>query len=162
MLNKILTIGAYGFDEERYFATLLNAKVDTFIDIRLRRGMRGSQYAFLNKNLLTARLNDLGIQYVYIRELAPSNEIRALQKSVDTSSGILKSQRVHLSEPFMLAYKTLILNKYDFAQLHSTLSPQSRNIAFFCVEREQTACHRSLVAAKMAQMFHLPVEHLMP
>jgi putative nucleic acid modification protein with dual OB domain len=60
MKPKIVTIGAYGFDKESFFQALLDAKVDTFCDLRMRRGMRGSTYAFVNSSSLQSRLGELG------------------------------------------------------------------------------------------------------
>ncbi len=77
MKPKIVTIGVYGFDQESFFQALLDAKVDTFCDIRMRRGMRGSKYAFVNSSSLQKRLGELDIQYLHLKDLAPDHEIRA-------------------------------------------------------------------------------------
>ena len=47
-LERVVTIGAYGFSADRFFAALREAGVDTFLDIRQRRGVRGAEYAFAN------------------------------------------------------------------------------------------------------------------
>jgi len=52
---EFVTIGVYGWDAERFFAALKAAQVDTFCDIRDRRGVRGAEYAFA-----TARGSRLG------------------------------------------------------------------------------------------------------
>ena len=83
MKPNILTIGVYGFDEERFFQALLDAHVDTFCDIRRRRGMRGSLYAFANSANLQRRLNDLGIRYLHIKDLAPDAGLREQQKAAE-------------------------------------------------------------------------------
>jgi hypothetical protein len=70
MKPKIVTIGVYGFDQESFFQALLNAKVDTFCDLRMRRGMRGSTYEFVNSSSLQKRLDELGIRYLHLKELA--------------------------------------------------------------------------------------------
>ena len=72
MKPKIVTIGVYGFDEARFFEALRKVKVDTFCDIRNRRGVRGSTYAFANSLRLQARLAELGIRYLYRKDLAPT------------------------------------------------------------------------------------------
>ena len=61
---KIVTIGVYGFDEAGFFEALRKAEVDTFCDIRSRRGVRGATYAFANSMRLQARLASLGIRYI--------------------------------------------------------------------------------------------------
>ncbi len=90
MKPKIVTIGAYGFDKESFFQALLDAKVDIFCDLRMRRGMRGSTYAFANSSSLQKRLGELGIQYLYLKDLAPDHEIRAKQKQEDEKLGVAK------------------------------------------------------------------------
>ena len=50
MKIKIVTIGVYGFDESGFFDALCQAEVDTFCDIRSRRGLRGATYAFANSD----------------------------------------------------------------------------------------------------------------
>ena len=69
---KIVTIGVYGFDELGFFDALCKAGVDTFCDIRSRRGVRGATYAFANSKRLQARLSELGIQYIYRKDLGPT------------------------------------------------------------------------------------------
>lgn len=64
MALKIVTIGAYGFLEEAFFGALQAAGVDTFCDIRARRGIRGSLYTFANSTVLQRRLGELGIRYI--------------------------------------------------------------------------------------------------
>jgi hypothetical protein len=43
--RRLLTIGAYGFGPDEFFSALENAGADVFLDIRQRRGLRGSRYA---------------------------------------------------------------------------------------------------------------------
>jgi uncharacterized protein (DUF488 family) len=78
-MNKIVTIGVYGFDAESFFAALQRAGVDTLCDIRRRRGVRGSEYAFANRARLEARLAARGIRYVHRLDLAPSTALREAQ-----------------------------------------------------------------------------------
>jgi hypothetical protein len=55
-MERLFTIGAYGFDADHFFDTLQQANVDLFLDIRRRRGVRGSEYAFANANRLQEEL----------------------------------------------------------------------------------------------------------
>ena len=45
---KFVTLGVYGFTPSAFFEALQRAGVDTFCDIRWRRGVRGREYAFAN------------------------------------------------------------------------------------------------------------------
>ena len=90
-LPAIVTIGVYGFDETTFFQALREAGVDTFCDIRRRRGVRGTRYAFANSRRLQKRLSELGIQYRHLLELAPTAEIRERQKTADSPSSTAAS-----------------------------------------------------------------------
>lgn len=61
---KIYTIGVYGSTEQEFFNKLIENRIDTFCDIRQRRGVRGSEYAFVNSNRLQNKLAELDIKYV--------------------------------------------------------------------------------------------------
>jgi uncharacterized protein (DUF488 family) len=157
---EIVTIGVYGFDEACFFQALTDAKINTFCDIRLRRGMRGSKYAFVNSMRLQQRLGELGIRYVHLKELAPSQEVRDKQKEEDARTGIGKRSREQLGQAFIEAYRKERLSKFDSARFIEKLGPNAEVIALFCVEREPEACHRSLVAGRLQHDLALHVEHL--
>ncbi len=159
---KIVTIGVYGFDEAGFFAALREAGVDLFCDIRQRRGVRGSQYAFANSQRLQARLAAMGIGYLHYKELAPTPAVRARQDTADKASKTAKRQRTTLSTTFIEAYQSEILNQFDPQELIEALPPDTQVVALFCVERDPAACHRSLVAAKLAEAKQLEVAHLLP
>ena len=159
---KILTIGAYGFDEEQFFRALEDAGVDTFCDIRQRRGVRGAKYAFANSKRLQARLLQLGIRYHYAPELAPTEAVRTRQKDADKAAKIPKRKRDQLDSSFIEAYRNEILDSFDAEAFMQAVGVHARVIVLFCVEREPAACHRSLVAAELKQALGLAVEHQLP
>lgn len=162
MATTIVTIGVYGFDETRFFQALLDAKIDTFCDIRRRRGMRGSQYAFANSKYLQQRLSELGIRYLYLKELAPSQAIRHLQKQADAKQKIAKRLRTGLGDTFIQSYQQECLSTYDSQQFLASIGSEAQVIGLFCVEREPEACHRSLAAQKLSQELHIPLQHIKP
>ena len=92
MKPKIVTIGVYGFDEDSFFDALHKARVDTFCDIRSRRGVRGSIYAFANSLRLQARLADLGIRYLHRKDLAPTQAVRDRQAAADKATKTRQTQ----------------------------------------------------------------------
>ncbi len=159
---KVVTIGVYGFTPETFFRALQDAQVDTFCDIRKRRGVRGSAYAFANSQRLQNQLTQLGIRYVYSAELAPTTAVRQLQHQADQATHTAKRQRTNLDTGFMAAYQQQILNHFNLSAWLSTLPSDAQTVALFCVEREPTACHRSLVAEKLGQTLGVSVEHLLP
>lgn len=161
MTIQLKTIGVYGLSEEEFFGALQAAEVDTFLDIRQRRGVRGSAYAFANSQRLQARLEELGIRYLHIKELAPTLAIRHLQDEADKASKTPKRQRTALGEVFVAAYRAQILDQFDPQTLLDQLPANAQVIALFCVERQPVACHRSLVAQKLNETLGWPVEHLL-
>lgn len=162
MKYKIITIGVYGFDSERFFQALTDANVDTFCDIRLRRGMRGSTYTFANSASLQKKLGEIGIRYLHIKELAPTQAIREKQKQEDQKLGIAKRTREGLGQSFIQAYENECLSTFDSNAFSELLGQDTRVACLFCVEREPGACHRSLAAKKLAQDLRLQVEHIKP
>ena len=162
MNPKIVTIGVYGFDKESFFQALLDAKVDIFCDIRLRRGMRGSTYAFVNSESLQQSLRELGIRYLHVKDLAPDKTIREKQKQEDEKLGVAKRARSELGSVFIHAYEQACLSGFDAQQFVKQLGPETKVVSLFCVEREPEACHRSLVAKKLAKDLDLQVQHVRP
>ena len=159
---KIITIGVYGFDETGFFDALCKAKVDTFCDIRSRRGVRGATYAFANSKRLQARLADLGIRYIYRKDLGPTKIVREKQAAADKATKTAKRKRTTLGEAFIEAYHTECLAEFESQSLLDELESDAKVVALFCVETAPEACHRSLVADKLAQAFDLEVENVLP
>ncbi len=162
MCIRVFTIGVYGFDETEFFSALVNHDIDTFCDIRLRRGMRGSRYAFVNSTYLQQKLEVLGIRYIHRKDLAPSATVRNKQKAADAAEDITKRTRMVLGEAFIRAYEDECLRSFDVAAFIESFGPTAQRIALFCVERHPDACHRSLVTRKMEQDLSLTVEHIIP
>ena len=162
MQIKIVTIGVYGFDENSFFEALRNAEVDTFCDIRSRRGVRGATYAFANSTRLQARLAELGIRYIYRKDLGPTKAVREKQAAADKATKTAKRKRTALGEAFIEAYHTECLTAFEPQSLLNELESDAKIVALFCVERVPEACHRSLVADKLAKTLNLEVEDILP
>ena len=159
---KFVTIGVYGSDETAFFKALQDAKVDTFCDIRWRRGMRGSEYAFANSARLQKRLAELGIRYLHVRELAPTPELRAAQARADKAERVARRKRVALGDVFVEGYCRERLADFDSRRFLDLLGNEAKVVALFCVEREPAACHRSLLAQRLEKDLGITVAHLIP
>jgi len=161
---KFITIGAFGYSQAAFFGALQQAGVDTFCDIRWRRGVRGAEYAFVNSARLQKGLAALGIRYLHFRDLAPSPAARRRQYEADKAAGVAKRKRSALSELFIAAYREERLAAFDTRGFVERLGLQAQVVALFCVEREPAACHRSLLAARLQQDLGAQCEviHLMP
>jgi len=161
-LPKFVTIGVYGLKESAFFEALQRASVDTFCDIRWRRGVRGSEYAFVNSKRLQKRLAELGIRYLHLRDVAPSPMLRKRQAEVDKAEGTAKRKRTALGDTFISGYQQECLSAFDSRKFVEKLGTEPRIVALFCVEREPAACHRSLLAARLQQDLGVEVVHLLP
>jgi hypothetical protein len=159
---QIITLGVYGTTETGFFAALRQAGVDTFCDIRARRGVRGADYAFANSQRLQTNLAELGIRYLHFKDLAPSQALRKQQAAADAAARIAKRQRAELSESFVHGYGEEVMRAFDSRKFIERLGPDARVVALFCVERAAGACHRSLLAARLQRDLGLAVVHLMP
>ena len=158
---KFFTIGVFNSTEQDFFNKLVENRIDTFCDIRRRRGVRGSKYAFVNSTMLQEKLTGLGIHYMYVEGLAPTPQIRQLQNEIDLKKHETKTQRKLLDKSFTTAYRKGILNKFNFKSFIESLGQKgSQRIVFFCVEEIAAACHRSLVTDKLHDDFHYAVAHL--
>lgn len=158
---KLFTIGVYGSTEDSFFNVLKDNGIDTFCDIRQRRGVRGNQYSYVNSNYLQTKLKELDIRYIYEKNLAPTNEIRQKQKDEDKRTGMDKKHRAELGSVFKAEYTKSILDAYDIVDFNNRLIDLgAKNVVFFCVEQFPKACHRSLVVARMARLFDHEVKHL--
>jgi uncharacterized protein (DUF488 family) len=161
-LPEIYTIGVYGSTEEGFFRALKDARIDTFVDIRRRRGLRGAVYSYANSQKLQSRLSNLGIRYVYMKDLAPSQETRRKQAESDKEIGVAKRAREELSDQFIRAYSDQVLSKTTSANVLASIPDDCRALVLFCVERAPSACHRSLVANLLAASWDSRVTHLKP
>ena len=161
---KFITIGVYDFSEAAFFNALQEARVDTFCDIRWRRGVRGAEYAFANRARLQKRLAELGIRYLHFRGLAPTPALRQRQAEADKARGTTKRKRSALGEVFIAGYREERLSAFDSRKFVEQLGTEARTVALFCVEREPAACHRSLLAERLQQDLGAQCEviHLTP
>jgi len=154
------TIGVYDFDRESFLAALAGAHVELLLDVRQRRGVRGSEYAWANAQRLQAALTEAGVGYSHLKELAPTTEMRELQYREDDRRGEGKRSRTVLAPAYVERYTEEVLERVDLAPIVSWIGNSAA--ALLCVERDPEACHRSLVAERLQREFGFEVEHLRP
>jgi uncharacterized protein (DUF488 family) len=159
-MAAIATIGVYGFNRETFLATLADAGIDLVLDVRQRRGVRGSEYAWANAQRLLDALRDAGINYSHLKELAPTTELRQAQYRADARRGEGKRSRTVLSPEYATGYTAEILDRADLTPIVSWIG--SSKAALLCVERDPEACHRSLIAARLQRDWGFRVEDLRP
>lgn len=158
---EFFTIGVYNSTEQDFFNKLVENRIDTFCDIRQRRAVRGSKYAFVNSNRLQNKLAELDIKYGHVLQLAPPKEIRELQKLADLQKGEQKRERQELGGVFKSEYKNRILENFDFDTFIENLENVGANrVVLFCVEERPEACHRSIVSNKLQDKYNYKVTHI--
>ncbi|HEX3469211.1 MAG TPA: DUF488 family protein [Candidatus Elarobacter sp.] len=157
----MLTIGVYGASAAAFFAALEEAGADILLDVRTRRAVRGAQYAYANAKRLIAALDRRGIAYRHVLELAPGRELLDLQHAVDAREHVAYSKRTALAPQYVRRYVREVLEPFDFAalarELHGYRAP-----VLLCVERSAAACHRGLIAPKLARALRAKVVDLVP
>jgi uncharacterized protein (DUF488 family) len=157
---SIVTIGVYGFDRDSFLAALGEARVDLLLDVRQRRGVRGSEYAWANARRLQAALEQTGIAYSHMKELAPTTELRQIQYREDARLGEGKRSRTSLAPEYARLYTEQILNPLDLGPIVNWIGDSSA--ALLCVERDPEACHRSLIANRLEQEWGFDARDLRP
>jgi uncharacterized protein (DUF488 family) len=158
---KIATIGIYGWTLERFLAALRSADVRAVLDVRQRRGVRGPEYAWANSLRVQAALENAGIEYQHRKELAPTTDLRQVQYADDARQGIGKRSRVELAPEYRRRYLEEILDAVDLGKLVHELPAEGLG-ALMCVERDPEACHRSLIAERLAAECGVSVLNLRP
>jgi uncharacterized protein (DUF488 family) len=160
-VRTVATIGVYGFTAETFLARLRAADVGLLLDVRQRRGVRGPEYAWANSARLQAALAGAGVEYRHHKELAPTTELRQLQYREDDRQGVGKRSRTQLAPEYRERYVAEILDRADLDAVAAEL-PSDRAAALMCVERDPEACHRSLIAQRLAAQYGVEVIHLRP
>jgi uncharacterized protein (DUF488 family) len=160
-LTGLATIGVYGFDRSSFLEAVRAADVRVLLDVRQRRGVRGSEYAWANSARLQAALADAGVEYRHLKELAPTTAMRQLQYAADHRAGVGKRSRVRIAPEYAEGYTKEILDPAGVDAVVAAMPSEGR-AALFCVERDPEACHRSLIAARVAEQHGVEVTHLRP
>jgi uncharacterized protein (DUF488 family) len=151
----------YDWTFEKWLGALRGAEATQVLDLRQRRGVRGTRYAWANSTRLQAALAEAGIEYRHRKELAPTTELRELQYREDDRLGVRKRSRVELAAEYRQRYLREILSRVPLRPIVEAM-PVDGAAALMCVEADPEACHRSLVAERLEAEFGLTVEHLRP
>ena len=97
-----------------------------------------------------------------IAETSPRRlSLRRLQYREDARQGVGKRSRIELAPEYRERYTREILDQVDLGSLVAEL-PADAASALLCVERDPEACHRSLIAERLASEHGLVVAHLRP
>ncbi len=106
-------------------------------------------------------LAEAEIGYEHLPYLAPTTELRQLQYAEDARRGEGKRSRTVLAPEYVRRYSEEILDPVGVEDLARSLVP-GPPAALLCVERDPEACHRSLIAARLATEHGFEVIDLRP
>ncbi len=160
-MRRVVTIGVYDWDLGSFLEALGDSDVRLLIDVRQRRGVRGREYAWANSARLQDALAGAGVAYQHHKELAPTTELRHVQYAADARRGEGKRSRTVLAPEYATRYTREILDQVPLALLADVLPTEGAS-ALFCVERDPEACHRSIIAERLAAEHGVTVTHLRP
>ncbi len=158
---RIATVGVYGSTFDAFLEALRSAGVTQVLDVRQRRGVRGSEYAWANAQRLQAALQGAAIEYRHHKELAPTTGLRQLQYAEDDRLGSASARARSLVSEYVRRYTREVLGQADLQPLVEDL-PTDGIAAILCVERDPEACHRSLLAERLAAEHRAEIVHLRP
>ncbi len=142
MLN---TIGYEGADLDDFVHTLVQAEINTLVDIRDRAQSRRRGFS---KTALSERLARDGIAYIHMRELGDPKEGREAARAGNWS----KFKKV-----FEAVLKT---DEAQSAILSITDLSKSQNICLLCYERDEKTCHRKIVSEIIEKKLKRKTRHL--
>lgn len=142
---RLFTIGFTKKNAEKFFSLLIQNKVKRIIDVRLNNTSQLAGFAKADdlKYLLKAAA---GIEYTYLPELAPTQEIMEDYKN--------NGQRVTFEKSYLSLLSKRKVEKMDIRDLLD----QS---CFLCSEDKPDLCHRKLAAEYLQKKLgNLEIVHL--
>ncbi|WOF74922.1 DUF488 domain-containing protein [Parvibaculaceae bacterium PLY_AMNH_Bact1] len=142
MLN---TIGYEGADLEDFIQTLVEADVDTLVDIRERAQSRRKGFS---KTALSERLAENGISYIHMRELGDPKEGREAARAGNWGKFRKVFQAVLKTDEAQSAISTI------------TNLSRSQNTCLLCYERDEKTCHRKIVSEIIEKKLKRKTRHL--
>lgn len=143
--DTILTIGYEGAALADFVATLLRAGIDHVIDIR---ELPISRRPGFSKTALSEALSGRGIKYSHIRQLGDPKEGREAARKGDYVQ-------------FRKIYARHLRSEEAQKGLSFVMSAISESSScLLCYERDPANCHRSMVAAAIAERVSVVVRHL--
>jgi len=147
----VTTVATIGYESSTMAAVLdalKGAGVELLVDVRAVASSRRPGFA---KSKLAANLAGAGIDYVHLRRLGTPSDGRAAARAGrhDEMKTIF---REHLATGEA---------QEELGRL-AELVRSGRKVALLCFEHDPAHCHRSLVAAALAERVPIAVEHLMP
>jgi len=147
-MYSIATIGYEATTIPCLLAALREDGVELLIDVRAVASSRRPGFA---KTKLAANLAGAGIEYVHLRGLGTPAEGRAAARA---------GRHEELREIFLAHLATPAAQ--DELETLGELVRSGKRVCLLCLEADPAHCHRSMVAAALAERLPLEVTHLAP
>ena len=147
-MPTLATIGYEGATVASFLDALRAARIGLLVDVRALASSRRPGFA---KTRLAANLAEAGIDYLHLRGLGTPAEGRA-------------AARAGRHEEMRRVFAEQLATPGAQAELDvlAGLVQGERRVCILCFEADPRHCHRSLVAAALAERMPLVVEHLHP
>jgi uncharacterized protein (DUF488 family) len=133
---ELLTIGYEGCTIQDVLGALVAADVELLIDVR---AMPRSRKPGFSKRQLAAGLDERGIPYVHLQGLGTPKAGR----------DAVRAGHPEIMETIFREHMTSDRAQADLAQARSLA--REKRVCLLCFEQDPACCHRSIVAAMMAQ-----------
>lgn len=146
--KTLATIGYEAATVAGFLDALREAKVDLLVDVRAVARSRRPGFA---KTALAANLEGAGIDYLHLRGLGTPSDGRVAARA-GRPEEMKEIFREHLETEEAQADLDALLERVE----------AGRRVCLLCLEADPETCHRSLVAAAVAERLPVRVEHLHP
>lgn len=147
-MTPVATIGYEDATVQRLLDALREAGVELLVDVR---AVANSRRPGFSKSRLAENLGTVGIEYLHLRALGTPAEGRAAARAGrhDELRAVFTE---HMATPAA---------QEDLETL-AGLVRAGRRVCLLCLEADPAHCHRSLVAAALAERAPIEVVHLAP
>ena len=142
------TIGYEGTTMRAFLDALRRARVELLVDVRAVASSRRPGFA---KTALAANLEGAGTDYLHLRGLGTPAAGRAAARA-GRHAEMRRIFLEHLGAD----------EAQEQLERLAGIARSERRVALLCFEADPAHCHRSLVAAALAERLPLDVEHLRP
>jgi len=145
MNPTVYTIGYELGGQAAFIAALQAAGIETLIDVR---ELPSSRRAGFSKTPLSRALAEVGIGYLHLKPLGTPKE------------GRIANRRKRWDEFWQIVDVQLATDPARLALEHAAKIARTSKSALLCLEADPHICHRSRVAALLADKYGFEVEHL--
>lgn len=141
----VFTIGYEGTTVEKFLERLLQAGVETLVDVR---DLPLSRKKGFSKNQLREIIESNGIKYVHLKALGDPKEGREAARSGNHSLFV----KIFSSHMETEGAREALVELADLVGSTTT--------CLMCFERCHTTCHRNLVVEKLSNLASISVRHI--